>query len=197
MIMKGMRYYVVLLMLFFAHGVCSAQTPTLPDTNYRRPYLLIDGKRADPLSLMVLDKEDIRSLVVLSPEQALKYGKENTRFGAVEITTLHPKEILNFKQLLKFFLFKKEAAKLSFVVYFGFSDDFLSPLDKELFMASLSKVQSMYMGKHYEKDFKLFLSKRYIDESKTKKNVLLDSLVQSLGMEARRRVPKDREIIIR
>ena len=72
-----MRCFISILMLLFAKGICFAQQPPLlADTNYRRPFLLIDGKQADPLSLMVLDEENIKTLVVLSPAQAVKYGKK-------------------------------------------------------------------------------------------------------------------------
>jgi hypothetical protein len=193
-----MKYYFSVLILFLAQGFCTAQSPaSLADTNYRRPYLLIDGKPADPLSLMVLDEENFKSFVVLSPDHALKYGKENVRFGAVEVTTLNPKEVLNFSELRSFFLFKKEVAKLPFVVNFGLYYDFLSPLEPKLFMASLSMVQSMNVGKRTGKDFRLLLSKKWLDVRQHPENAQLDSLVESLKMEAKRRVPKDREIIIR
>ena len=186
-----MRCFISILMLFFAKGICFAQQPALlVDTNYRRPFLLIDGKQADPLSLMVLDEENIKTLVVLSPAQAVKYGKKNSRFGAVEITTVNPKDILNFSELITQFHFKKEAAKLPFFVHFGLYYAFLSPREPKLFVASLSMLASLKSGKGVEKEFfKLTLSKRWFGIPPHPKNVQLDSLVQSLIIEAKRRAP--------
>ena len=81
--------------------------------------MLINGKKADPLSLMLLDKAQIKMLNVLSPEKATKYGKEETKFGAVEVILNSDSKLLYLNDLLAVYHVRSDASKLPLIIAFG------------------------------------------------------------------------------
>ncbi|GAB3933352.1 hypothetical protein GCM10028827_32700 [Mucilaginibacter myungsuensis] len=78
------------------------------DSLDKRPVLTVNGKVADPLSIYTLDKMDFRDIKWLNPAKAMeKFGKEDGKYGAVEIQMNAQADVLSWNQLLKNFYFTK------------------------------------------------------------------------------------------
>jgi len=68
---------------------------------------------------MLLDKAQIKMLNVLSPEKATKYGKEETKFGAVEVILNSDSKLLYLNDLLAVYHVRSDASKLPLIIAFG------------------------------------------------------------------------------
>ncbi|WP_316813689.1 hypothetical protein [Pedobacter heparinus] len=200
-----MKYYFVFLTLLVVASNTKAQRPAL-DTNYRRPYLLVNGIRADPLSLMVLNSDDISEIITLTQTQAAKYGTKYTRFGAVEVTLKDSAEVLSWDKMLKYYHFKPGAARRPVAVHFGLQYDYLNVEHPELLLVSKSSVGRITLGSHLGVPGRMVLSKKvpYVKHPRSSEGVVyvmsnsdfiidpnpkLEKLHQIFKLEARRRRP--------
>lgn len=154
-----MKYYFTFWFILLITCKTQAQRFAL-DTNYRRPYLVVNGVRADPLSLMVLDSKDIKQIVTLTQTQASKYGAEGTAFGAVEVTLKDGAELLTWKEILKYYHFKASAVSQPVAVQFGLQYDHLIVEQPKLLIASKSSVASISTGWHLGVPNRLVLHKK-------------------------------------
>lgn len=200
-----MRYYFIFLTILLTGSKIKAQSWAL-DTNYRRPYLLVNGIPADPLSLMVLNSEDISEIVTLTQTQAAKYGTKFTRFGAVEVTLKDSAEVLSWDKMLKYYHFKPGAAKRPVNVHFGIQYDYLHVEHPERLLVSKSSVGRITLGSHLGVPGPMILSKKvpHVKKPQSSEGVVyvmlnsdfivdpnpqLETLHQIFKLEARRRKP--------
>ncbi|MDB5158511.1 MAG: hypothetical protein JWR50_3218 [Mucilaginibacter sp.] len=103
-------------LLFIVIGVSAkAQHATLTrvDSLDRRPCVTVNGKLVDPLSFFTLDKYLFSDITILSSTQAvLKYGNEDGKYGAVEISLIKGSKLLTWPEIVNAFHFKNDVKSM-------------------------------------------------------------------------------------
>jgi hypothetical protein len=153
-----MRYLLTTCLLIFYITTLYGQAPNrkVLDSFYVRPELMIDGKSADPLSLLLLDSRNIKSLTVTKSTETSNNKKIKS---LVKVSTISSASVLSISELIRSFDFKAEALQLPLLVSFGFATDYLYTTDPSLLKASLSEIESVGIGWQKGKDFQLKIVK--------------------------------------
>ncbi|MHA4895826.1 hypothetical protein ACXZ1K_13820 [Pedobacter sp. PWIIR3] len=118
------------------------------DTIDHRPALYINNKKVDALSLLLLNREDFESVVVLSPSQAFKQFAENGKYGAVQITLIKNRKLYSWPELINIFSIKPETSSLKCMVQseeFGYKS--IPAANVKLIVSSAYKINRISVKK--------------------------------------------------
>jgi hypothetical protein len=121
-----MKVFFLYLLLILISVPTIAQKGTIRriDSLDKRPCVTVNGKLVDPLSFFTLDKYLFTDIRILPASQAiLKYGSENGKYGAVEISLIKGAKILTGPQIGRAFYLKSDTrsmkVKLSGIGYYN------------------------------------------------------------------------------
>lgn len=93
--------YLFSLLLIISYGIkAQSNQDRFGMAGPNRPYFVINGKHADPLSLIVIDHDQVKQVKILPPAEAQKkYGKIAAKNGAVEINLNKDVKTVGLQQL--------------------------------------------------------------------------------------------------
>ena len=168
------------------------------DSLNKRPYLTITGEQADPLSLLLLNTEKIKSISVFAPGDASEWDKKTLPFGVVDVV-LHKKAYpIGLKKLVDFYHLNDTVNHLPIIVAFGFSPDKLYVQQPDLLMISIEEVLSVEIRRSFlHRKPELYIIKKdpFRQRKESELGTRLDSINNLFQYEARKRYHKDTVIV--
>ena len=139
------KFAPVFLTILMATIVAKGQSTLFDriDSLDKRPLVIINGKVADALSFLALDKQDFQDFKIFTPEEAKKkFGISHGRFGAVQITLVKTAKIFKWSQLAARFYFIPKLMPVKAKILYGYFGG-LEFNDPRLFITSVSTPTSM------------------------------------------------------
>ncbi len=138
----------ILTLLFSWSVKAQKKSSKRADSIDQRPAVILNGKRVDALSIFLLNKADIQSMVALSPIQSTKRYGETGKYGAILIDLIKDRKVYSWLELIQIFSFKPTLASLKCMVE---SDDLhwalMPAADAMMIVASEYELNSIEVNK--------------------------------------------------